>query len=100
MRNDDRGSDDKAGSADRKTRVKDDRVIHTTKGAVYHGDEGERPRGLTTEQFNNQVEGWAVKEQQARDAAGHAKDVAPHHTGRNSTDELTEPPYGKKNPRQ
>ncbi|HKO00248.1 MAG TPA: hypothetical protein VJ032_01060 [Thermoanaerobaculia bacterium] len=100
MRDDDRGNNEKTGSPDRKTRVDGDRVIHTTAGAVYHGDAAERPRGLTTEQANNQTEGWNVKEQQARDDGARAKDAPPHHVGRNATDELTEPPYGKKNPRQ
>jgi hypothetical protein len=85
--------------ADRKTRVKDDRVIHTTRGGVYHGNETERPRGLTTEQANEQREGWNATEQQSRDDAARAKDAPPHHTGRNATDELTQPPYGKKDPR-
>ena len=69
MRDDQRGPDPKAGSQDRKTRVKGDRVIHTVKGTPYHGDAAERPRGLTTEQWESQRTGAKLDERQSREAA-------------------------------
>lgn len=69
MRDDQRGPDPKAGSQDRKTRIKGDRVIHTVKGSLYHGDVSEPPRGLTTEQWNDQRTGHKLDERQVREAA-------------------------------
>ncbi|MBV8520127.1 MAG: hypothetical protein JO197_22225 [Acidobacteria bacterium] len=69
MRDDQRGPDPKAGSPDRKTRVKGDRVIHIVKGNLYQGDAAERPRGLTTEQWESQRTGAKLDERQTREAA-------------------------------
>ena len=69
MRDDQRGPDPKAGSADRKTRIDGNRVIHTPNGSLYHGDVGERPYGLTTEQWNDQRTGAKIDERQIREAA-------------------------------
>ena len=69
MRDDERGPDEKAGSQDRKTRTKGNRVIHTIRGSLYHGDVGERPYGLTTEQWNEQRTGTKIDERQVREAA-------------------------------
>jgi hypothetical protein len=56
-------------SQDRKTRIKGDRVIHTVKGSLYQGDVSEPPRGLTTEQWNDQRTGHKLNERQIREAA-------------------------------
>lgn len=69
MRDDQRGPREKAGSQDRKTRTKGDRVIHTVKGTPYHGDRYDRPRGLTTEQNERQRVGEKLDERQVREAA-------------------------------
>jgi hypothetical protein len=69
MRDDQHGPDPKAGSQDRKTRVKGDRVIHTVDGTLYHGDRYERPYGLTTEQWEEQRRGAKLDERQVREAA-------------------------------
>ena len=82
---------------DRKVRVKGDRVIHTTRGGVYKGDVAERPRGLTTEQAEDQRTGAKIDERQTREAAQRAVEAKPRRT-RPRTDELAEPPYGKKPP--
>lgn len=69
MKDDQHGPADKVGSQDRKTRIKGDRVIHTVKGNLYQGDRYDRPRGLTTEQWNDQRTGHKLDERQAREAA-------------------------------
>lgn len=69
MKDDQRGPREKAGSQDRKTRIKDDRVIHTVNGTPYHGDRYDRPRGLTTEQNERQRTGEKLDERQVREAA-------------------------------
>lgn len=69
MRDDQRGSDPKAGSPDRKTRVNGNTVIHTVKGNVYSGDRYEAPRGLTNEQWQDQRTGAKLDERQVREAA-------------------------------
>jgi len=56
-------------SQDRKTRVKGDRVIHTPKGTLYHGDRYDRPRGLTTEENERQRTGEKLAQRQVREAA-------------------------------
>jgi hypothetical protein len=72
MRDDERDLDPtvegeaRAGSQDRKTRVKGDRVIHTVNGTLYHGDRYEGPRGLTTEQNEARRTGVKLDERQAR----------------------------------
>ena len=76
------------------------------KQGIYHGDVGERPRGLTTEQANDQRSGAKIDERQTREAAqgerGDASSVMPRGDrqprpgARDGKDELTEEPYGKK----
>lgn len=66
MKDDQRGPDPKGGSPDRKTRVKGDRVIHTVKGTLYHGDRYEGPRGLTNEQQEERRVGAKIDERQGR----------------------------------
>jgi hypothetical protein len=75
--------------------VKGNRVIHTTRGGVYKGDIGERPRGLTTEQGEDQRTGAKLDERQTREAAQRAIEAKPKRS-RAATDELTAAPYGKK----
>ena len=55
-------------SQDRKTRTKGERVIHTVKGTPYHGDRYEAPRGLTTEQSEDQRRGAKLDERQTRES--------------------------------
>lgn len=69
MRDDQRGAGETAGSQDRKTRIKGDRVIHTVKGTLYSGDRYEGPRGLTNEQQEAQRVGAKLDERQVREAA-------------------------------
>lgn len=73
MRDDERGPDPKAGSPDRKTRIDGNRVIHTVAGSIARGDDAERPRGLTAEQWEEQRTGTKIDERQTREAAheGH-----------------------------
>ena len=75
---------------DRKVRVKGNRVIHTTRGGVYHGDAAERPRGLTTEQAEDQRRGTKIDERQTREAAQRAVEAKPRRV-RAKSDELTAP---------
>ena len=65
-------------SPDRKTRSKGNRVIHTSRGGVYHGDAAERPRGLTTEQAEDQRRGAKIDERQRREPAEKLIDSPPH----------------------
>ncbi len=94
-------------SADRKTRVKGNRVIHTTKGGIYKGGADERPRGLTTEQAEDQRTGVKIDERQVREAAHgdrqatewgdiHERQPQPGTKKRPKSDELTAPPFGKR----
>jgi hypothetical protein len=111
MHDDDGSRSKKVGSADRKTRQKGDTVFHTTRGGIYHGDNAERPRGLTTEQAEDQRTGVKIDERQVREAARGERQATewgnpnerqpePGKAHRRDTDELTAPPYGKKNPRR
>jgi hypothetical protein len=77
MRDDQRGPDPKTGSPDRKTRVKGDRVIHTPKGTLYHGDRYEGPRGLTNEQQEERRVGAKIDERQGRQYAHAATTSSP-----------------------
>ena len=105
MRDDQRGPSEKAGSADRKTRIKGNRVIHTPNGSIYHGDADERPRGLTTEQWNAQKNGAKIDERQIREGAqgigqatqwGDINEQAARPGERlNGTDEVTETKAGQ-----
>ena len=56
-------------SQDRKTRVEGDRVIHTVGGSIRHGEKNEPPRGLTTDQGNEQRSGAKLDERQTFEAA-------------------------------
>ena len=56
-------------SQDRKTRIKGDRVIHTVKGNLYQGGIAEPPRGLTSEQWEDQRSGHKSADRQVREAA-------------------------------
>ena len=107
MRDDDRDKSQRAGSADRKTRVKGNRVIHTTRGGIYKGDASERPRGLTTEQAEEQRVGTKIGERQVREAAQGERQATewgdirerqpqPGTKRRVKTDELTAPRSGKR----
>ncbi|HEX8172418.1 MAG TPA: hypothetical protein VF824_17925 [Thermoanaerobaculia bacterium] len=69
MNDDQRGPSQKAGSQDRKTRVKGDRVIHTVNGTPYAGERYEGPRGLTNEQQEAQRTGHKLADRQTREAA-------------------------------
>jgi hypothetical protein len=90
---------------DRKTRKKGNRVIHTTRGRTYKGDRYERPRGLTTEQAEDQRVGAKIDERQVREAAkgerqatawGDLRERQPQPGRRAKRDELTDPPFGKR----
>jgi len=74
---------------DRKVRVKGNRVIHTTRGSVYHGDVGERPRGLTTEQANEERTGTKLAARQSREAAQRAVESGKKKVSSRTTDEVT-----------
>lgn len=89
-----------------KTRVKGNRVIHSTKG-IYKGDAAERPRGLTTEQAEDQRTGVKIDERQVREAAQGERQATewgninerqpqPGTKKRVKTDELTAPRSGKR----
>jgi hypothetical protein len=80
-------------SPDRKTRVKGNRVLHTPSGGIYKGDAAERPRGLTTEQAEDQRRGAKVDQRHTREAAERVIDARPHRTRtRAAKDELTASP--------
>jgi hypothetical protein len=106
MRDDNRDNSKRAGSADRKTRVKGNRVIHTAKGAIYKGDVSERPRGLTAEQAEDQRTGVKIDERHVREAAQGERQAtewgdisaraAVPGTRRAKTDELTSPRGSRK----
>jgi len=83
-------------SPDRKTRVKGNRVIHTTRGGTYHGDAAERPRGLTTEQAEDQRRGVKIDERQRREAGERIIDAKPRRVRGNASDESAAAPFGKK----
>ena len=98
-----------AGSTDRKTRVKGNRVIHTPSGALYRGSQSEPPRGLTDEQAEDQRTGVKIDERQVREAAQgerqatewgdiNARASVPG-TKRSKSDELSTPRNGKKGTR-
>ena len=89
MRDDQRGPDPKAGSQDRKTRVKGDRVIHTVKGTPYHGDRYEGPRGLTNEQKEERRVGTKIDERQGRQYAHGGHDAKPGIGRLDGTDDVT-----------
>jgi len=78
-------------SQDRKTRTKGDRVIHTPKGSLYHGDRYEGPRGLTNEQKESQRVGEKLDERQVREASHEGRRAIERTNG---TDEVTETKKG------
>ncbi|HEX8410412.1 MAG TPA: hypothetical protein VF883_16220 [Thermoanaerobaculia bacterium] len=89
MRDDNRGPDPKAGSPDRKTRVKGNRVIHTVSGNLYKGDRYEGPRGLTNEQAEERRVGTKIDERQGRQYAHGSHDVKPGISRLDGTDDVT-----------
>ena len=74
-------------------RTKGNRVIHANRGGVYHGDVAERPRGLTTEQAEDQRVGTRVARRQAKEDAQRVVEAKPRRL--KGTDELTAR-FGKK----
>lgn len=74
-------------------RVKGNRVIHTERG-IYHGDVAERPRGLTTEQAEDQRVGSRIGARQRREDAERVVEAKPRNL--KGTDELTARYVGKK----
>ena len=76
-----------------KKRIKGNRVIHTQRGGVYHGDVAERPRGLTTEQAEDQRLGAKLDERQRKEEAQRVVESKPRRL--RGSDELTAR-YGKK----
>ncbi|MEA2491382.1 MAG: hypothetical protein QOH21_3174 [Acidobacteriota bacterium] len=98
MRDDQRGPDEKAGSQDRKTRVDGNRVIHTVKGSLYHGDQYEPPRGLTNEQYESQRTGAKLDERQTREAAHDGLDGKQQIERLDGTDEVTDTRKGGRRP--
>jgi hypothetical protein len=95
MRDDQRGPDEKAGSPDRQTRIKDDRVIHTAKGMPYHGDRYDRPWGLTTEQNESQRTGEKLDERQTREAAHDGRGGKQQVERLDGTDDVTSVKEGR-----
>jgi hypothetical protein len=83
-------------SQDRKTRTKGNRVMHTVKGTPYSGDRIERPRGLTTEQAEEQRVGIKLDERQTREAADRVRDTV--RPDDDASDELADRPSGAKGP--
>ncbi|HEV7922108.1 MAG TPA: hypothetical protein VGR02_15075 [Thermoanaerobaculia bacterium] len=84
-------------SQDRKTRTKGNRVMHTVTGTPYSGDLVERPRGLTTEQGEEQRVGVKLDERQTREAADRVRDTV--RPDERASDELVAKPYGRKDSR-
>jgi hypothetical protein len=95
MRDDETDPDPKAGSQDRKTRVKGDRVIHTVKGKPYQGDRFEGPRGLTSEQSEMRRTGAKLDERQNRQTGFGGKLVKPPLERLDGTDEVTTTKKGR-----
>lgn len=95
MRDDQRGPDPKAGSQDRKTRIKGDRVIHTVNGSLYHGDRYEGPRGLTNEQAEERRVGTKMDERQGRQFSHGGHDVKPGIERLDGTDDVTTTKKGR-----
>jgi hypothetical protein len=95
MRDDQRGPDEKVGSPDRKTRIKGNRVIHTTAGTVYHGDRYEAPRGLTTEQNEARRVGAKMDERQGREYAHGGHNTKPPVSNLEGTDDVTDTKKGR-----
>ncbi len=95
MRDDQRGPSEKTGSPDRKTRVVGNRVIHTPKGTLYHGDRYEGPRGLTTEQNEARRVGPKMDERQGREYAHGGHSSKPGVTRLDGTDDVTDTRKGR-----
>jgi hypothetical protein len=95
MRDDNHGPDEKVGSPDRKTRIKGDRVIHTPKGSLYHGDRYEGPRGLTTEQNEARRVGAKMDERQGREYAHGGHETKPGVSRLDGTDDVTDVKKGR-----
>ena len=82
-------------SQDRKTRVVGDRVIHKNSGSIYKGDAMERPRGLTTEQWESQRTGAKLDERQVREAAHDGLGGKPQIERLGGTDEVASTRKGR-----
>jgi hypothetical protein len=95
MRDDQRGPDEKVGSPDRKTRIKGDRVIHTPKGSLYHGNRYEGPRGLTTEQNEARRVGAKMDERQGREYSHGGHETKPGISRLDGTDDVTDVKKGR-----
>jgi len=95
MRDDQKGPSEKTGSPDRKTRVVGNRVIHTPKGTLYHGDRYEGPRGLTTEQNEARRVGPKMDERQGREYGHGGHSSKPGVTRLDGTDDVTETRKGR-----
>lgn len=95
MRDDQRGPDPKAGSPDRKTRIKGNRVIHTSEGGIYHGDRYEGPRGLTTEQNEARRVGPKMDERQGREYAHGGHNTKPPVSRLDGTDDVVDVKKGR-----
>ena len=95
MRDDQRGPDEKTGSPDRKTRIKDDRVIHTPQGSLHHGDVYEAPRGLTNEQNEARRVGAKLDERQGREYSHGGQETKPGISRLDGTDDVTDVKKGR-----
>ena len=95
MKDDNHGPDEKAGSPDRKTRVKGDRVIHTPNGTPYSGNRYEGPRGLTTEQNEARRVGAKLDERQSREYAHGGQETKPGISRLGGTDDVTNVKKGR-----
>jgi hypothetical protein len=95
--NDDKRRDqpEGVGSQDRKTRVRDDRVIHTVQGSLNRGNRYEAPRGLTPEQYEAQRTGPKLDERQVREAAHDGMGGKQQIERLDGTDEVTETRKGR-----
>lgn len=95
MRDDQRGPSEKAGSPDRKTRVRGDRVIHTPNGTPYHGDRYEGPRGLTNEEKEERRVGAKIDERQGRETGFGGHNRKPPLSRLDGTDDVTSVKKGR-----
>jgi hypothetical protein len=96
---------------DENVRVKGDTVIHTPRGGIFQGSSGDdRPRGLTDEQYNEQLYGTKQDEREVREASHGERQSTPNGDlserqaipgeGRKGSDDLADPPFGKRPPQE
>lgn len=95
MNDDNQGRTPKSGSPDRKTRIAGDRVIHTPKGTLHHGDRFEGPRGLTTEQNEARRTGAKLDERQSRQTGFGGQMEKPPVSRLDGTDDVTDVKKGR-----